>query len=152
MKNILIIFVFFFLCACGYTSVIKNQKSNDVMISIISSQGDNEMNNLIKNQLNIISDTKSLNIFTISFISNYEKIVITKNSAGIATDYKLNTNVEFDISKNGIMKKIKLNESFNIKNDTENFEQENYESTIKRNFALSIRNKLIPYLLNFDDN
>ncbi len=122
------------------------------MISIISSQGDNEMNNLIKNQLNIISDTKSLNIFTISFITNYEKIVITKNSAGIATDYKLNTNVEFDISKNGIMKKIKLNESFNIKNDTENFEQENYESTIKRNFALSIRNKLIPYLLNFDDN
>ena len=152
MKNILLIFVFFFLCACGYTSVIKNQKSNDVMISIISSQGDNEMNNLIKNQLNIISDSKSSNIFSIGFISNYEKIVITKNSAGIATDYKLNTNVEFDISKNGIEKNITLNENFNIKNDTENFEQLNYENIVKRNFALSIKNKLIPYLLNFDDN
>ncbi len=152
MRNIFFIFVFFFLCSCGYTSVYKNQKSTDIMISIISSQGDNEINNLIKNQLNIMSSPKSLNIFNISFKSNYEKITITKNSAGIATDYKLSTNVEFDINKNGIVKRITLNENFNIKNDTENFEQQNYERTIKRNFALSIKEKLIPYLVNFDDN
>lgn len=152
MRNIFLIFVFFFLSACGYTSVYKNQKSNDMMISIISFQGDNEMNNLIKNQLNIISDSKSSNAFGISFKSNYDKIIISKDSAGIANDYKLSTKVEFDISKNGIEKNITLNENFNIKNDTENFEQLNYENIVKRNFALSIKNKLIPYLLNFDDN
>ena len=42
--------------------------------------------------------------------------------------------------------------NFNIKNESENFEQTNYERSIKRNFAISVKNRLIPYLINFNDS
>ena len=115
-------------------------------------QGDNILNNSLKNQLTMASYKESVNIFNISLSSNYEKIIISKNTAGLVTDYKLQTTVNFNVTKNGINKKITLSESLDIKNEGENFEQTNYENSIKRNFAISIKEELIPYLLNFDDN
>tara|TARA_X000000950_G_scaffold284379_1_gene387359 strand:- start:514 stop:972 length:459 start_codon:yes stop_codon:yes gene_type:complete len=152
MKTITSIFLLFFIYNCGYTTVYNNQKSQDIFISITDTQGDSEINNLIKNQLSIISNSKSLNVFYIDFNSKYEKVIISKNSAGIATDYKLKADFEFSINKNGTNKKIKLSENFNIKNESENFEQTNYERSIKRNFAISVKNRLIPYLINFNDS
>lgn len=151
MKKIIIIFIFF-LYGCGYSSVYKNQKNNDILITVVDMQGDNILNNSLKNQLTIASNKESLNIFNISLLSDYEKIIISKNTTGLVTDYKLQATVNFNVSKNGINKKIILSESLNIKNEGENFEQTNYENSIKRNFAISIKGKLIPYLLTFDDN
>ena len=48
MKNITLIFFLLFLYSCGYTSVYKNQKSQDFQINIIEMTGDIEINNLIK--------------------------------------------------------------------------------------------------------
>ena len=115
-------------------------------------QGDNILNNSLKNQLTMASYKESVNIFNISLSSDYEKIIISKNTAGLATDYELKAIVNFNVSKNGINKKIILSQSLNILNEGENFEQTNYENSIKRNFAISIKEELIPYLLNFDDN
>ena len=151
MKRIIIIFIFF-LYGCGYTSVYKDQINNNILITIVDMQGDNILNNSLKNQLTMASYKESVNIFNISLSSNYEKIIISKNTAGLATDYELKAIVNFDVSKNGINKKIILSQSLNIKNEGENFEQTNYENSIKRNFAISIKEELIPYLLNFDDN
>ena len=151
MKKVIIILMFL-LYGCGYSSVYKNQKNNDILITIVDMQGDNILNNSLKNQLTIASNKKSINIFNISLITDYEKIIVSKNTAGLATDYKLQTTVDFNVTKNGINKKIKFSESLDIKNEGENFEQINYENSIKRNFAISIREKLIPYLLRFDDS
>ena len=151
MKKIIIIFIFF-LYGCGYTSVYKDQINNNILITVVDMQGDNILNNSLKNQLTMASYEESVNIFNISLSSNYEKIIISKNTAGLATDYELKAIVNFDVSKNGINKKIILSQSLNIKNEGENFEQTNYENSIKRNFAISIKDKLIPYLLTFDDN
>ena len=98
------------------------------------------------------SNKNSINIFNISLITDYEKIIISKNTAGLVTDYKLQTTVNFNVTKNGINKKITLSESLDIKNEGENFEQIKYENSIKINFAISIKEKLIPYLLRFDDS
>ena len=103
-------------------------------------------------RLNILSDKESVNIFNISFVSKYERTTIAKDSAGVATDYRLVAEIEFNINKNGVNKIITFTENINIKNEGENFEQRNYENSIKRNFALSIKNKLVTYLINFDDN
>ena len=150
MKKILIILMFV-LYGCGYSSVYKNQ-NNDILITVVDMQGDNILNNSLKNQLTISSNEESINIFNISLFSDYEKIIVSKNTAGLATDYKLQATINFNVSKNGINKKITLSESLDIKNEGENFEQTNYENSIKRNFAISIKEKLIPYLLSFDDN
>ena len=148
MKNIAVVILLLLIYGCGYTSVYKNQIFNDIMISLVDIQGDEEINNLVKDQLSLVSDSKSTNVYKISFKSNYEKITIAKNSAGIATDYKLTAVFDFNINKNGINRNIKLSENFNIKNTNENFEQTSYERSIKRNFAISIKNKLLQYMIN----
>ena len=60
--------------------------------------------------------------------------------------------IKFNVNKNGVNKIIIFTENISIKNEGENFEQRNYENSIKRNFVLSIKNKLVTYLNNFDDN
>ena len=152
MKNLIVIILLFFLYGCGYTSIYKDQKSKEIFISVIDTDGDTVINNYLKNQLNILSDKESVNIFNISFVSKYERTTIAKDSAGVATDYRLVAEIEFNINKNGVNKIITFTENINIKNEGENFEQRNYENSIKRNFALSIKNKLVTYLINFDDN
>ncbi len=152
MKNLIVIILLFFLYGCGYTSIYKDQKSKEIFISVINTDGDTVINNYLKNQLNILSDKESVNIFNISFVSKYERTTIAKDSAGVATDYRLVAEIEFNINKNGVNKIITFTENINIKNEGENFEQRNYENSIKRNFALSIKNKLVTYLINFDDN
>ena len=151
MKKIIIVLMFL-LYGCGYSSVYKNQKNNDILITIVDMKGDNILNNSLKNQLTMASNKNSINIFNISLITDYEKIIISKNTAGLVTDYKLQTTVNFNVTKNGINKKITLSESLDIKNEGENFEQIKYENSIKINFAISIQEKLIPYLLRFDDS
>jgi len=152
MKNLIVIILLFFLYGCGYTSIYKDQKSREIFISVINTDGDTVINNYLKNQLNILSNKESVNIFNISFVSKYERTTIAKDSAGVATDYRLVAEIEFNINKNGVNKIITFTENINIKNEGENFEQRNYENSIKRNFALSIKNKLVTYLINFDDN
>ena len=152
MKNLIVIILLFLLYGCGYTSIYKDQKSKEIFISVINTDGDNVINNYLKNQLNILSDKESVNIFNISFVSKYERTTIAKDSAGVATDYRLVAEIEFNINKNGVNKIITFTENINIKNEGENFEQRNYENSIKRNFVLSIKNKLVTYLNNFDDN
>tara|TARA_B100001057_G_scaffold428016_1_gene453124 strand:- start:1145 stop:1600 length:456 start_codon:yes stop_codon:yes gene_type:complete len=150
--NKFIIILMFLLYGCGYTSVYKENKNYDILVSILDMKGDSVLNNNLKNQLAIISDRESENIFNIILITNYEKIITSKNAAGLATDYKLQATVNLDIKKNDINKKITFSESFNIKNEGANFEQTNYENSIKRNFAILIKDKLVLYLLSFDDN
>ena len=152
MKNLIVIILLFFLYGCGYTSIYKDQKSREIFISVINTDGDTVINNYLKNQLNILSDKESVNIFNISFVSKYKRTTIAKDSAGVATDYRLEAEIKFNVNKNGVNKIIIFAENISIKNEGENFEQRNYENSIKRNFVISIKNKLVPFLINFDDN
>ena len=151
MKNFIIIILITFLYSCGYTSVLKDQKNQDLMITIKKKGGDLQTNNFISNQLKLASSSNSINNFDVSFESTYDKEIIAKDSTGVATDFKININVEFIVlSKNN--QKINFKESFNIKNNLKNFEQLEYEREIKQNFASSTKDKLILYLISLDDN
>ena len=50
MKSKLTIFLLIFLTSCGYSTIYKNTKSNNLLINVIGIQGDVEMNNLIRNE------------------------------------------------------------------------------------------------------
>ena len=148
MKNIILILFLFFLNNCGYTSVYKNQKSQDFQISIIEMTGNNEINNLIKNDLKFYSNKNSNIKYNISINSNYQKIVVSKNSAGVATDYKLIAETVISFDKEGKNNILNFNENINIKSNSNSYEQNNYEKSIKKNFASSISNKFIIKILN----
>ncbi|MDC1177645.1 hypothetical protein OAT26_00415 [Candidatus Pelagibacter sp.] len=152
MKNITLIFFLLFLYSCGYTSVYKNQKSQDFQINIIEMTGDIEINNLIKNELKFYSNRNSKNKYDISINSEYQKIIISKNSAGVATDYKILVDTKISINLNNKNNILNFSENINIKSNSNSFEQNNYERNIKKNFASSIKNKFIIKIFNLDDN
>ena len=152
MKNIILIFFLLFLYSCGYTSIYKNQKSKDFQINIVEMTGDIEINNLIKNELKFYSNRNSNNKYDISINSEYQKIIISKNSAGVATDYKILVDTKISINLNNKNNILNFSENINIKSNSNSFEQNNYERNIKKNFASSIKNKFIIKIFNLDDN
>ena len=146
MKKIFLFISIFFIYNCGYSPLYLEDKK-DILINLQEITGDFELNNYIKNDLKISSDKNSSNIFDLSVETKYEKIILTKDATGVATDYRLDLSVKFTIlSENN--KTLSYKESFKIKNMNEKFEQSNYEKEIKRNFSENIKDKLILKLLN----
>ena len=152
MKNIILICFVFFLSNCGYSSIYKNQKSQDFQINVIEMTGDNEFNNLLKNELKLYSNRNSNEQYNISLNSKYQKIIVSKNSSGVATDYKILVISIINIKLNNKIHDLKFRESINIKNNSNSFEQNKYERNIKKNFASIIREKLVIKILNLNDN
>ena len=143
MKNKLFIILLLFLTSCGYSTIYKNTDSNNLMINIIGMQGDTNMNSLIKNELELYSNQNSDNKFDLNINTTYQKKITSKNSSGVASSYQLSAKVEFTITTKNKKEKILLVERFNIENNPDSFAQKSYEDKIKRNFANSIREKLI---------
>ena len=152
MKNITSIILILFLYSCGYSSIYKNQTSQNFKINIIEKKGNSEMNNLIKNEIKLYSVKNTTNIYNLKIDTDYKKEILTKNSAGIITDYKLSVTSIFRVDLKGVTKVIELKETINIKNQSDSFEQNTYEKNIKRSFASSIREKLISEIFNINDN
>ena len=152
MKNIAILTFVLFLSHCGYSSIYKNQQSLDFQFNIIKTEGDYEMNNLIKNEIKLYTNTDSQKIYDIKINTDYKKEVLTKNSSGVITDYNLTTTSEVSINLKDQTKIFEFEESINIKNQSDTFEQNIYEKNIKRNFASSIREKLISTIMSLNDN
>ena len=152
MKNIILICFVFFLSSCGYSSIYKNQKTQDFQINVIKMTGDNGLNNLLKNELKLYSNANSKKQYDINLNSTYQKSIISKNSSGVATDYKIILNTMINIKLNNKIHDLAFNESINIKNNSNSFEQDKYERNIKRNFASLVREKLVIKIFNLDDN
>ena len=152
MNKILLILFLLLLNSCGYTSVYKNQKSQNFQINITGMEGDIEFNNLIKNELKLFANNTSNNIYNIALNSNYQKIAVTKNSSGVTTNYNILAHVKINLILNENNKNLVFKENINIKNNTNSFEQNNYEKNVKKNFASSIREKLILKIIELNDN
>jgi len=152
MKNITLIILVLFLYSCGYSSIYKNQKSQNFKINIIEATGNNEMNNLIKNEIKLYSGNNTTNIYNLKINTEYLKETLTKDSTGLITDYKISATSKFTIDLKEKTQVIEIKETINIKNQSDSFEQSAYEKNIKRNFASSIREKLISEIYNINDN
>ena len=118
---------------------VKNLKNRNFSIEIININGDRDINNRInlhlKKYQNDLEGKKLISINT-----KYNKSIYLKDSAGDASEYKLDVTAEINVNSE---KKIFISESFNMKKMTNLFDQSNYEKTIKKNFADSIVEKLL---------
>ena len=151
MKKIILLMLITFVYGCGYTSVLKNQNQQNFKFNVKNITGDFQTNSFIKNQLKLSSNPNSSKEIDLEISSTYEKIIIAKNAAGEATDYRINIDLNFTIiSLND--KKVNYKDSINIKNTSENFEQIEFEREFKRNFASATKDKLVLYLLSINDN
>ena len=148
VKKFFSIVFIFLLTHCGFTPMYVLNNPN-IKINIVEIEGeDREINNLIKSELKKYSKNEDAkNIFNIKVNTNYRKIIISKDTKGNATSYKLATTVSFLVNSNSINETISISENFNINKIEDIFEQKKYESTIKINFATSISEKLVRKLL-----
>ena len=149
MKKIFLLISIIFIYSCGYSPLYIAGK-NDLLLNLKKIEGDLELNNYIKNDFKIASNDNSENVFDINAETKFEKIILTKDATGDATDYRLDFTVKFIIVSEN--KEISYKESFKIKKNDQKFEQTNYEKEIKRNFSEIVKDKLVLYLLNIDDN
>ena len=144
-KNIIFLSLILFLNSCGFTPVYL--KNNNVNFSIEQANliGDRELNNFLKINLNKYKNEEVNNKIYIEVKSEYNKIVLSKDSAGEVTNYQLEANVVFLIKSTN--KVIKINEKKIMENMSDKFEETKYESSVKQSFASSITNKLISELV-----
>jgi outer membrane lipopolysaccharide assembly protein LptE/RlpB len=149
MKNKLILILLIFLTSCGYTPIYQDIKSSDFSINIISTNGNEEMNNLIKNELEIYFNKESKNKYDVSINTNYEKKIISKNTSGATSSYQLFVETNFSIIAKDKKNNFLFTEKINVENNPDSFAQKSYEDIIKRNFASSIKEKLIMKLSNY---
>ena len=149
MKNKLLIFLLIFLTNCGYTPIYQNIKSSDLSVNIVSTNGNEEMNSLIKNELELYFNKESKNKYDVSMNTNYEKKIISKNNSGATSSYQLLVETSFTIINKDKKNNFLFTEKINIENNPDSFAQKSYEDIIKRNFASSIREKLIMKLSNY---
>ena len=147
-KKILIPIVFFILTSCGFSPIYNASEKVNYNINFIEKKGDNTINNKIISEILRLTDKDSKNIFDIDLISNYSKSIISKDAKGSATNYEIIVEAQFNIKFEDKVKVVNVNEKQNIKKISDMFEQRNYENTLKKNFAISIANKLNLELLS----
>ena len=147
-KKILIPIVFFILTSCGFSPIYNASEKVNYNINFIEKKGDNTINNKIISEILRLTDKDSKNIFDIDLITNYSKSIISKDAKGSATNYEIIVEAQFNIKFEDKVKVVNVNEKQNIKKISDMFEQRNYENTLKKNFAISIANKLNLELLS----
>tara|TARA_B100001109_G_scaffold90160_1_gene73539 strand:+ start:42 stop:491 length:450 start_codon:yes stop_codon:yes gene_type:complete len=144
-KHLVLISLIFFLTHCGFSPIYVKNTNTNFSIENVSYKGDRDLNNFLKTNLNQYKDDKSNRKILIEATSEYEKIILTKNTTSEVTNYKLVAKVTFLIKSTN--KRINITEEKIISSMDDKFEEARKERTTKQNFARSISNKLISELV-----
>ena len=140
----LLIILSFFIYSCGFTPQYAGFKNLEFDLVIDNVSGDRDFNNVIKSQIKRYDrGRKDVEKIRISYNSDYEKIILTKNTKGEATKYNLKVKVIFDVSSENFSTKILFNDEFSIDKIEDTVEENNYIKIVKSNFAERAIEKVI---------
>ena len=143
MRNIIFYILLSLLVSnCGFNPIYETKNISDYKISINEIDGEIYINNLIRNEINRISNKNAQIVYKINVKTNLIKTIILKDSKGTAAEYRLTLQATFTIESNGKTETISFSEQQNLKNIQNIADQKQYENTIKRNFVKSMVNKL----------
>ena len=99
-KKIIIFTLIFFLSNCGFTPIYLDNNKSIFSIEQVNYEGDRELNNFLKLNLNRYKDVNNDNKIFIEANTKYEKIVLSKDGTGKATSYQLIAEVVFLVKPN----------------------------------------------------
>lgn len=128
---------------CGYSPMYSSTSKTNFYLKEISLKGDDFIIKAITNNLNNFSQNNSEKNISINGKITYTKNSQTKNLAGDTTQYRLNALSEFSLKTANKEINFSFNESFDMKNFDDEFEEKNYENSIKKNFAGSISSRIL---------
>ena len=158
MNNILIKALIFILIISGtscYYKPIFLEKDYDFEIKKIFTDGDKDINRIIKNKLEFIkkSENKQKRNYIVKIISAKNRKIISKNSKGDPLKFEMNILVEYKILNNNVILLDNEIEKKNVyNNDSDQFKLEQTEDIILENLAESISDNIISSIINLDDN
>ena len=139
-----LIILSFFMYSCGFTPQFAGFKNLEFDLVIDNASGDRDFNNVIKSQIKRYDRGRDdVEKIRISYESDYEKIILTKNTKGEATKYNLKVRVIFDIRSENFSTKILFNDEFRIDKIEDTVEENNYIKIVKNNFAERAIDKVI---------
>lgn len=154
MKKILIIYLFSLLLqSCGYVPMYANNQNVDFYIEEIRfDDGDRDLSTYLKNNLNSYFVIKGNKKYKIDTSIDYTKNSVSKNSKGDTVEYELIAIVRFIITSEDFSKELVIKENLKMNNFSDEFEEIQYEKTIKQNMARSISSKLLTSISRFNVN
>ena len=150
-KTFAAIIILLFLQSCGYAPLhSKNQETDFYIQSIDFDDGDRELSNFIKINLNNYFNKNTGKSFIINTTINYQKTILSKSTEGISEEYNLTSAISFQVNFENINKIINITETSQMNNFSDEFKDREIERTIKKNMARSIVSKLLLQLTRFD--
>jgi hypothetical protein len=154
MKKIIIIYLFLLLLqSCGYVPMYANNQKVDFYIEEIKfDDGDRDLSTYLKNNLNAYFVIKGIKKYKIDTSIDYTKNSVSKNSKGDTVEYELIAIVRFEITSEDFSKELVIKENLKMNNFADEFEERQYEKTIKQNMARSISSKLLTQISRFNVN
>ena len=146
LKILKYIVLLVFVTNCGYSPIYSNLNNNFIDIKIEKVNGDKDINRLIVQKLSRYQNENTEKSYNVKIDSIFEKLILTKDTAGNATNFRLNLNVIFVATKNSNSKEFQYFEVFDMKKGDTIFEEEKYENSIKNNMTNIIIQKFISQL------
>ena len=140
-KFVFLVATVLILNGCSYEPIFSNKKY-DFQFNEIESQGDYEINNIIKN--NLKTQSSSSNYFDISFNTKKSKDIISLNTSGDPAIFKIKINVNFEIRQNqSVFLSNNLTREVTYNNIDDKFELLKYERNIIRSISDNISNEIL---------
>ena len=140
-KIILILTILFLIMGCSYEPILSNKKEN-FRFNIITMEGDNTINEIIKRNL---MDKKSGNkVYNIHLSSIKNKDIVSLNEKSDPTSFKLEVVADYKVTENNvIILKNKISKEVRYNNINDKFELSKYEDSILKNLSEIISSEVI---------
>ena len=146
MKKILLI-VILITSACGYNPIYFNKNLDNFKFSLITLNGDKEVNRKIINSLSIKKDETNLKPKELILESSFRIEETSKNSKGQITSYRSTIIVRLTIKEDDeVLKSKTFEKSFAYGNRENKFDLVTYQNEVKNNIVNEIIEEIIFYM------
>ena len=142
-KSLIFLVLFLFLQNCGYSPILSKNKVQDFKFNIIEIDGDDELNHIIKLNINKLSNNLSSKTYDVKVTTNFKKDILSKNKKGEATSYSIFKYIRFEVMDTIEPKIFSFQEKTKTAKIDNEFELKRYENTIKSNFVINKINELV---------
>ena len=148
MKNLKILFIFFFLLSCGYTPIYQTDQNSKIRLDMINYSGDKKLGRSITKGIERLRKNQSDNIYDLNFNSSKKESVVSKDKKGNISTYKMLIEVDFNLESkenNKIFTKKFIKETtYNSMNNK--FELSQYKLNLEKNMISQILQDINIYL------
>ena len=151
-KFFLLLSVLFVLQHCNFSPIYSNKNNFNLEIEVLNLDGDSEMNNMVLSNFKKYSNNESKKKFKVNVKTWHDKEILLKNKAGEVTSYLIKNKINFEIININSNKNYSFSTETKAASKTNEFDFNQYERSLKKNFVNTKIQELILNLSNLDDS